>query len=65
MKQEINTFILQAGVDGQFYEDENGKLIAGITGHMVLHAAILWRGMVMAVSPPMPGASARYSHLDW
>ncbi|WP_444551242.1 autotransporter family protein [Brucella vulpis] len=32
MKQEINTFILQAGVDGQFYEDENGKLIAGITG---------------------------------
>nr|WP_247650459.1 autotransporter outer membrane beta-barrel domain-containing protein [Brucella sp. 458] len=32
VKQEINTFILQAGVDGQFYEDENGKLIAGITG---------------------------------
>ncbi|WP_307887435.1 autotransporter outer membrane beta-barrel domain-containing protein [Brucella abortus] len=60
MKQEINTFILQAGVDGQFYEDENGKLIAGITGQYdtVLHAAILWRGMVMAVSPPMPGASA-------
>ncbi|KXO75887.1 autotransporter-associated beta strand repeat-containing protein [Brucella anthropi] len=31
-KQDINTFIMQAGVDGQFYEDENGRLIAGITG---------------------------------
>ncbi|WP_247997768.1 autotransporter-associated beta strand repeat-containing protein [Brucella tritici] len=31
-KQDINTFIVQAGVDGQFYEDENGRLIAGITG---------------------------------
>ena len=32
MKQDINTFIMQAGVDGQFYEGETGKLIAGITG---------------------------------
>jgi len=32
MKQDINTFIMQAGVDGQFYESDNGKLIAGITG---------------------------------
>jgi outer membrane autotransporter protein len=32
MKQDVNTFIMQAGVDGQFYEDETGKLIAGITG---------------------------------
>ena len=32
MKQDINTFIMQAGVDGQFYEGKNGKLIAGITG---------------------------------
>ena len=31
-KQDINTFIMQAGVDGQFYESGNGKLIAGITG---------------------------------
>lgn len=32
MKQDINTFIMQAGVDGQFYEDDNGRLVAGITG---------------------------------
>src|SRR5690606_22647504 len=32
MKQDINTFIMQAGVDGQFYESDSGKLIAGITG---------------------------------
>ncbi|KAA9357804.1 autotransporter outer membrane beta-barrel domain-containing protein [Ochrobactrum quorumnocens] len=32
MKQDINTLTMQAGVDGQFYEGENGKLIAGITG---------------------------------
>lgn len=32
MKQDINTVIMQAGVGGQFYEGENGKLIAGITG---------------------------------
>ncbi|WP_167522270.1 autotransporter-associated beta strand repeat-containing protein [Brucella tritici] len=32
VKQDINTFIMQAGVDGQFYEDDNGKLVAGITG---------------------------------
>ncbi|MGU3400241.1 autotransporter outer membrane beta-barrel domain-containing protein [Brucellaceae bacterium D45D] len=32
LKQDINTFIMQAGVDGQFYEDEAGRLIAGITG---------------------------------
>ncbi|MEN5278828.1 autotransporter outer membrane beta-barrel domain-containing protein [Brucella sp. TWI432] len=31
-KQDVNTFIMQAGVDGQFYEDENGRLVAGITG---------------------------------
>ncbi len=32
MKQDINTFIMQAGVDGQFYEGGNGRLIGGITG---------------------------------
>ncbi|MCX2698046.1 autotransporter family protein, partial [Ochrobactrum chromiisoli] len=32
LHQDINTFIMQAGVDGQFYEDENGTLFAGITG---------------------------------
>jgi outer membrane autotransporter protein len=32
MKQDINTVTMQAGIDGQFYENENGKLIAGITG---------------------------------
>ncbi|MDL2331868.1 autotransporter outer membrane beta-barrel domain-containing protein [Brucella inopinata] len=31
MKQDIDTFIMQAGVDGQFYEGESGKLIGGIT----------------------------------
>ncbi|UWF60671.1 autotransporter outer membrane beta-barrel domain-containing protein [Brucella sp. 2716] len=44
MKQEINTFILQAGVDGQFYEDEKGKLIAGITGQYgTAHSNIMAR----------------------
>ncbi|MRN67817.1 autotransporter outer membrane beta-barrel domain-containing protein, partial [Brucella sp. 10RB9213] len=44
MQQEINTFILQAGVDGQFYEDENGKLIAGITGQYgTAHSNIMAR----------------------
>ncbi|TCQ70994.1 outer membrane autotransporter protein [Ochrobactrum sp. BH3] len=32
MKQDINTYLLQAGVDGQFYEGENGMLLGGITG---------------------------------
>lgn len=32
MKQDINTLQLQSGIDGQFYENENGRLIAGITG---------------------------------
>lgn len=32
MKQDINTILMQAGVDGQFYEDVNGRFIAGITG---------------------------------
>ncbi|MCL7999473.1 autotransporter outer membrane beta-barrel domain-containing protein [Brucella sp. 21LCYQ03] len=32
MKQDINTYMMQAGIDGQFYEDENGKLIAGFNG---------------------------------
>jgi len=32
LRQDINTFILQSGVDGQFYEDANGRLLAGITG---------------------------------
>lgn len=32
LHQNINTYIIQAGVDGQFYEDENGKLIAQIFG---------------------------------
>ncbi len=32
LNQNINTFILQAGVDGQFYEGDTGRLLAGITG---------------------------------
>lgn len=32
MKQDLNTFIIQAGIDGQLYESESGKLIGGITG---------------------------------
>ncbi len=32
MKQDINTLQLQTGIDGQFLETENGRLIAGITG---------------------------------
>lgn len=32
MKQDIDTFIMQAGVGGQFYEGESGKLIGGVTG---------------------------------
>ncbi len=32
LNQDINTVILQAGVDGQFYESETGRVIAGITG---------------------------------
>jgi outer membrane autotransporter protein len=32
MKQQVNTLILQAGVDGQLYENETGTLIGGITG---------------------------------
>ncbi|WP_161492459.1 autotransporter outer membrane beta-barrel domain-containing protein [Brucella pituitosa] len=32
MKQDINTLQMQAGVDGQFYENDKGRLIAGMTG---------------------------------
>lgn len=32
MKQDINTLEMQAAVDGQFYENDQGRLIAGITG---------------------------------
>ncbi|WP_235822392.1 autotransporter outer membrane beta-barrel domain-containing protein [Brucella pituitosa] len=32
IRQDINTYLLQAGVDGQFYEGESGKLIGGIIG---------------------------------
>ncbi|WP_191907333.1 autotransporter outer membrane beta-barrel domain-containing protein, partial [Ochrobactrum quorumnocens] len=31
MKQDINTLEMQTGVDGQFYENDKGRLIAGIT----------------------------------
>lgn len=31
-RQNINTAILQAGIDGLFYDGENGMLIGGITG---------------------------------
>lgn len=31
MAQNVNSLILQAGLDGQFYEDETGKLIGGFT----------------------------------
>lgn len=32
MRQDISTLIVRAGIDGQFYEGETGRLIAGITG---------------------------------
>ncbi|WP_162792683.1 autotransporter outer membrane beta-barrel domain-containing protein [Ochrobactrum sp. 3-3] len=32
LHNDIDTFILQAGVDGQLYESDSGRLIAGITG---------------------------------
>ncbi|MFS2324259.1 autotransporter outer membrane beta-barrel domain-containing protein [Brucella sp. H1_1004] len=32
IKQDINTYLMQVGIDGQFYEGENGKLIGGLTG---------------------------------
>ncbi|WP_318580689.1 autotransporter outer membrane beta-barrel domain-containing protein [Ochrobactrum sp. AN78] len=32
MKQDINALQMQAGIDGHFYESEQGRLIAGITG---------------------------------
>ncbi len=31
-RQETDSYIMQAGVDGQFYENDNGRLIGGITG---------------------------------
>ncbi|MGW6778656.1 autotransporter outer membrane beta-barrel domain-containing protein [Brucella pseudogrignonensis] len=31
LKQNITTAILQAGIDGQFYETDKGRLVAGIT----------------------------------
>ncbi|MRN77240.1 autotransporter outer membrane beta-barrel domain-containing protein [Brucella sp. 10RB9210] len=31
-RQNLNTVILQAGIDGLFYDGENGMLIGGITG---------------------------------
>lgn len=32
MKQDINTIIFQSGIDGLFYDGENGKVFAGIFG---------------------------------
>ncbi|MBB5704191.1 outer membrane autotransporter protein [Ochrobactrum daejeonense] len=32
LHNDIDTLIMRAGVDGQFYEGDNGRLIAGITG---------------------------------
>lgn len=32
LMQDVNTFTMQAGVDHKFYEDDNGKLIGGVTG---------------------------------
>lgn len=32
MKQDINTLILQSGIDGLFYDGENGKVFAGLFG---------------------------------
>ncbi|WP_139974596.1 autotransporter-associated beta strand repeat-containing protein [Ochrobactrum sp. CGA5] len=31
-QQDVNTYLLQAGVDGKFYEDDNGMLIGSFTG---------------------------------
>lgn len=32
MKQDINTLILQSGIDGLFYDGDNGKVFAGLFG---------------------------------
>ncbi|MFQ0814961.1 hypothetical protein AVM02_09500 [Brucella anthropi] len=32
VNQNINTYQLQTGIDGEFYEDANGRLIGGLTG---------------------------------
>jgi len=32
LMQGIDTILLQTGVDGEFYEDSNGRLIGGLTG---------------------------------
>lgn len=32
MHQDVNTFLMQAGLDGQFYEDERGKLVGSVLG---------------------------------
>ncbi|OYR07878.1 autotransporter family protein [Brucella grignonensis] len=32
LQQDINTYVMQSGVDGQFYEGDKGRLIGGITG---------------------------------
>ncbi|WP_079210842.1 autotransporter outer membrane beta-barrel domain-containing protein [Brucella pituitosa] len=32
LSQNINSVILQAGLDGQFYENDKGRVIAGLTG---------------------------------
>lgn len=32
LQQHIDTYVMQSGVDGQFYESDKGRLIGGITG---------------------------------
>ncbi|MBO1041272.1 autotransporter outer membrane beta-barrel domain-containing protein [Brucella pituitosa] len=32
LQQDIDTYVMQSGVDGQFYESDKGRLIGGITG---------------------------------
>ncbi|WP_273793877.1 autotransporter outer membrane beta-barrel domain-containing protein, partial [Brucella anthropi] len=31
LDQRVNTYLLQTGIDGEFYEDSNGRLIGGLT----------------------------------
>jgi len=55
VRQDINTFILQAGVDGQFFENDSGKLIAGITGSMEMRIPTSPTILAMATSARKAG----------
>lgn len=41
-RQETDSYIMQAGVDGQFYENDNGRLIGGITGRYATGSSYIY-----------------------